>query len=160
MSFLFTNLPRGLSILTNQVLFLFFFPYSSFFKISLITSFIFIYSFFLAMPMAYRSLHARDQTCATAVTWATAVTPPDPQIARPQGNRLLILFINFCPYFSYFLSSTFIYSILFLYSLKIFVIVDLRCVDFSCTAKWPIHTYIHTHSFSYFLSCSITRDWI
>ena len=34
--------------------------------------------FFLAMPSACGSSWARDQTCAIAITWATAVTMPDP----------------------------------------------------------------------------------
>ena len=36
--------------------------------------------------MAYGSSQARDRTCATAATWATAVTTLDPQPTEPQGN--------------------------------------------------------------------------
>ena len=34
--------------------------------------------FFLAVPAAYKNSWAKDQTQATAVTKATAVTTPDP----------------------------------------------------------------------------------
>ena len=44
-----------------------------------------IQNFFLAVPMACRSSWAKDQTLATAVTWAAAVTMPDPKLSA-QGN--------------------------------------------------------------------------
>ena len=41
------------------------------------------------------------------------------------------------------------------------IIVDLQSsVNFSCTAKWPSHTCIYILFLIYFLSRSITRDWI
>ena len=39
-----------------------------------------------AATAAYGSFGARDQTRATAVTWATVVTMPDPYPAEPPGN--------------------------------------------------------------------------
>ena len=42
------------------------------------TFFLFIFGFFLAMPMACESSRARNQTRATAVTQAAAVTAADP----------------------------------------------------------------------------------
>ena len=51
-----------------------------------------VHSFFLfypqAMPMACRSPWARDRTGTTAVTQATAVTMPDPQLTEPMGNSV------------------------------------------------------------------------
>ena len=42
--------------------------------------------FFLATPVACSSSWARDQTHATAVARATAVTMPEPQSAEPKGS--------------------------------------------------------------------------
>lgn len=41
---------------------------------------------FLVVTTVHRSSQARDQTCATAVTQAMALTAPDPQPAEPPRN--------------------------------------------------------------------------
>ena len=47
---------------------------------------VFFFSF-LTLPVACGSSHARDRTCATAVTQAAAMTMPDPYLTEPQGNH-------------------------------------------------------------------------
>ena len=53
-------------------------------------------NFFFAMPAAYGSSQARDQTHATAVTQAAAVTMWNPSPDAPPGNSevLYVLIIN------------------------------------------------------------------
>ena len=54
------------------------------------------FSVFLAVPMAHGSFQGRDQTRATAVTPATAVTVLDPELSVLQENpRTLLVFFFF-----------------------------------------------------------------
>ena len=49
---------------------------------------------FLSSPRACRSSWTRDQSLATAATWATAVTKPDRSTAEPPGNSDIYFLIN------------------------------------------------------------------
>ena len=48
---------------------------------------------FCAMPTAYRSSQARDQTHAIAATQGTRVTMADPQSVEPPGNSNILSFL-------------------------------------------------------------------
>ena len=52
--------------------------------------------------MACGSSWARDQTCARAATWATAVTWPDPQPTVPLGDSYTFYFLFICLFVFYF----------------------------------------------------------
>ena len=58
---------------------------------------------FLATPSACRSSLARDQTWATAPTWAIVVTTPDPQPAESPGNPFFLL-VSFIYLFMFYFS--------------------------------------------------------
>ena len=48
---------------------------------------------FLAATVACGSFQARDQIHTPTVTWAAAVTMPDPKPAAPQGNFKIYYFL-------------------------------------------------------------------
>ena len=51
--------------------------------------------FFFALPSAYGSSQARDRIWATAATWATSVTMPDPYLTCRAKTELFFLFVCF-----------------------------------------------------------------
>ena len=50
--------------------------------------------FFLAMLLASISFQAMDQTLATAMTCATAVTTPDPKTTEPLGTPCIMFYMQ------------------------------------------------------------------
>ena len=60
--------------------------------------------------MPYGISVVRDRTCATAATWASAVTTPDPRPVAPPGNSWDLLETYYIVSLTYLLSASSIFS--------------------------------------------------
>ena len=94
---------------------------------------LFVVCLFLAMPTACRSSQARDQTHATAVTWATVVTTLDLLPAEPQGNSQPHYIFILKVYFLKLAYSKVLHSVL-----KFHFLIVILIAIYICYSDWEI----------------------